>query len=58
LLSLLGGKFEFTPFEGALHDTVQWLVEHYDTDARIGHTNARQGTDGGDSTEGKVQKRL
>jgi len=50
LLSLLGGKFEFTPFEVALRDTVQWLVEHYDTDARVGHTNARRkGTDGGDS---------
>ncbi|KAI0293924.1 hypothetical protein BC826DRAFT_1013252 [Russula brevipes] len=41
LLSLLGGKFEFTPFEVALRDTVQWLVEHYDTDARIGRANPR-----------------
>jgi len=36
LMSLLGGKFEFTPFAVALRETVQWLVEHYDTDARIG----------------------
>jgi hypothetical protein len=35
-LSLLGGKFEFTPFKVALRETVQWLVDHYDTDARIG----------------------
>jgi len=40
LLSLLGGKFPFTPFEEALRDTVQWLVEHYDSDARIGRTKA------------------
>ncbi|KAH9994537.1 epimerase-domain-containing protein [Russula compacta] len=36
LLSLLGGEFGFTPFEDALRDTVQWLTEHYDTDARTG----------------------
>ena len=35
-MSLLGGKFEFTPFEVALRETVEWLVDHYDTDARIG----------------------
>jgi hypothetical protein len=35
-MSLLGGNFEFTPFEVALRDTVEWLVDHYDTDARIG----------------------
>ena len=35
-MSLLGDKFEFTPFEVALRDTVKWLVDHYDTDARIG----------------------
>lgn len=35
-MSLLGGKFEFTPFEVALRETVQWLLDHYDTDARIG----------------------
>lgn len=40
-MSLLGGKFEFTPFEVALRETVKWLVEHYDTDARIGHPNTR-----------------
>jgi GDP-L-fucose synthase len=40
LLSLLGDKFEFTPFDVALRDTVQWLVEHYDKDARIGQTKA------------------
>jgi len=51
LLSLLGGKFEFTPFEVALDDTVRWLVEHYDTDARIGHPNAAtRGTNGGDNS--------
>ncbi|KAI0267283.1 hypothetical protein BC834DRAFT_822224 [Gloeopeniophorella convolvens] len=38
LLSLLDADFEFTPFEAALRDTVRWLVEHYDTDARIGGT--------------------
>lgn len=42
LLSLLGNKFEFTPFDVALRDTVKWLVEHYDKDARIGRTNARK----------------
>jgi hypothetical protein len=42
LLSLLGDKFDFTPFDVALRDTVQWLVEHYDTDARIGQTKARK----------------
>ncbi|KAF8500179.1 hypothetical protein F5888DRAFT_1679823 [Russula emetica] len=36
LISLLGGKFEFTPFEVALRETVNWLLDHYDTDARIG----------------------
>ncbi|KAI9508259.1 hypothetical protein F5148DRAFT_980108 [Russula earlei] len=41
LLALLGGKFEFTPFKDALRDTVQWLVEHYETDARIGRRNTR-----------------
>jgi hypothetical protein len=35
-MSLLGGKFEFTQFEVALRETVKWLVDHYDTDARIG----------------------
>jgi hypothetical protein len=35
-MSLLGDKFEFTPFNVALRDTVKWLVDHYDTDARIG----------------------
>ncbi|KAH9962135.1 hypothetical protein BC827DRAFT_1199182 [Russula dissimulans] len=40
LLSLLGGKFPFTPFEEALRDTVQWIVEHYETDARTGRTKA------------------
>lgn len=35
-MSLLGDKFEFTPFEVALRETVEWLVDHYDTDARIG----------------------
>lgn len=35
-MSLLDVKFEFTPFKVALRDTVRWLVEHYDTDARIG----------------------
>ena len=39
-MSLLGDKFEFTPFDVALRDTVKWLVEHYDKDARIGPTNA------------------
>jgi len=42
LITLLGAKFEFTPFDVALRETVQWLVEHYDTDARIGrraHSN-------------------
>lgn len=39
-MSLLGDKFEFTPFDVALRDTVKWLVEHYDKDARIGRTNA------------------
>jgi hypothetical protein len=34
-MSLLGNKFEFTPFEVALRETVQWLLDHYDTDARI-----------------------
>ncbi len=38
-MSLLGGKFEFTPFGVALRDTVQWLVDHYDIDARIGRRN-------------------
>ncbi|KAH9171104.1 GDP-L-fucose synthetase [Lactarius sanguifluus] len=42
LLSLLGSKFEFTPFDVALRDTVRWLVEHYDKDARIRRTNARK----------------
>jgi hypothetical protein len=41
LLSLIGENFKFTPFEDALRETVQWLVEHYDTDARIGRTNTR-----------------
>ena len=40
-MALLGGNFEFTPFDVALRDTVQWLVEHYDTDARIGRPNTR-----------------
>lgn len=35
-MSLLGGQFEFTPFEVALRETVKWLLNHYDTDARIG----------------------
>ncbi len=35
-MSHLGGKFEFTPFKVALRETIQWLLEHYDTDARIG----------------------
>ena len=38
-MSLLGDKFEFTPFEVALRETVQWLLDHYDTDARIGRRN-------------------
>ncbi|KAI0305358.1 GDP-L-fucose synthetase [Multifurca ochricompacta] len=47
LLSLLGNKFEFTPFEVALRETVQWFVEHYETDARVGRLNARKnGTNG------------
>ncbi|KAH9974099.1 hypothetical protein BGW80DRAFT_202603 [Lactifluus volemus] len=41
LLSLIGDNFKFTPFENALRETVQWLVAHYDTDARIGRTNTR-----------------
>jgi GDP-L-fucose synthase len=41
LLSLIGDNFKFRPFEDALRETVQWLVEHYDTDARIGRTNTR-----------------
>jgi GDP-L-fucose synthase len=41
LLSLIGDNFKFTPFEDALRETVQWLVAHYDTDARIGRTNTR-----------------
>jgi GDP-L-fucose synthase len=50
LLSLLGDKFEFTPFDVAMRDTVQWLVEHYDTDARTGGPNAAtKGTNGGDN---------
>jgi GDP-L-fucose synthase len=40
LLSILEDKFEFTPFDVALRDTVKWLVEHYDKDARIGRTKA------------------
>jgi len=36
LISLLGSKFEFTPFKVALRETVRWLVENYDRDARIG----------------------
>lgn len=47
LLSLLGENFEFTPFDVALRDTVQWLVEHYDTDARIGRTKSRKHGSGG-----------
>ena len=43
-MSLLGGKFEFTPFTVALRETVEWLVEHYDTDARIGRR--KQGSNG------------
>jgi len=43
-MSLLGGTFEFTPFDVALRDTVEWLVDHYDTDARIGRrTHANNG---------------
>ena len=38
-MSLLGGTFEFTPFEVALRETVEWFVDHYDTDARIGRRN-------------------
>ena len=43
-MSLVGDNFEFTPFEVALRETVQWLVDHYDTDARIGRRS--RGNDG------------
>lgn len=45
-MSLFEGKFEFTPFDVALRETVNWLVDHYDTDARIGrrsHSGAANG---------------
>ncbi|KAI0052576.1 NAD(P)-binding protein [Auriscalpium vulgare] len=47
LLSLIranGPEFQFTPFEEALNDTVQWFVQNYDT-ARTGKAK----TDGGPS---------
>jgi hypothetical protein len=47
-MSLLGDKFEFTPFEVALRETVNWLVDHYDTDARIGRrTHGNNGVHNG-----------
>jgi hypothetical protein len=49
MMSLLGGKFEFTPFDVALRETIRWLAEHYDTDARIGRR--KQGNVGGHSGE-------
>ncbi|KAI0037068.1 GDP-L-fucose synthetase [Vararia minispora EC-137] len=36
LLTALGGKFEFTPFNKALDDTVAWFLQHYNSGARIG----------------------
>jgi hypothetical protein len=53
LLSLLGDKFEFTPFDVALRDTVRWLVEHYDKDARIGRTKASKHGSGVAHVEGR-----
>lgn len=55
-MSLLGGQFEFTPFEVALRETVKWLVDHYDTDARIGRrthrSNGYNGTTNGHKKNG------
>ena len=39
LLGLLGGKFEFTPFEKALDESVQWFLANYQN-ARIGEVKA------------------
>ncbi|PAV17862.1 GDP-L-fucose synthetase [Pyrrhoderma noxium] len=36
LLEKSGVDFKFTKFEDALQDTVDWFVENYDKDARIG----------------------
>ena len=53
-MSLLEGQFEFTPFEVALHDTVKWLVDHYDTDARIGRrSHGNNGVYDGAANENK-----
>ncbi|KAL5520693.1 hypothetical protein ACEPAF_2695 [Sanghuangporus sanghuang] len=39
-LSKSGVKFSFTPFDQALQNMVDWFVEHYDSDARIGSVPA------------------
>jgi len=54
-MSLLGGKFEFTPFKVALRETVEWLVDHYDTDARIGlRSHGNNGVHNGVANEHKL----
>jgi len=40
LLTAIGGKFEFTPFDKALEDTVAWFLQNYNTGARVGKSPA------------------
>ncbi len=57
-MSHLGGKFEFTPFKVALRETIQWLLEHYDTDARIGRRgHSDKGAYKGAANGGKISCR-
>ncbi|GBE85463.1 hypothetical protein BKA93DRAFT_865839 [Sparassis latifolia] len=37
LLALVGGDFQFTPFEQALHESVDWFVKNYESARCKGH---------------------